>query len=107
MPTVNELHPRTGKARSQVELFRLEKEARLSVLGTEPRGGKCPTCGQTAVIFNCHAFGDPARPIVGLCKSCAIDRAGGEEKVLVRESASGLLETWRQNRRQNRRGNWR
>lgn len=66
----------------------------LSVLNTERGAQICPCCGKCGIVFNVHCFKEARSPIVELCKACTIQRAGGEERVWVKESARGLIDTW-------------
>lgn len=86
-PDVNALH----RAR--------EKEITLTVISDNPGNTDCQKCGERGLTFNCHLFREPpAGKIEQLCKSCAIERAGGEAKLHVR-TGEYLARKWAQNAR--------
>lgn len=66
----------------------------LTVISPSQRDEPCQTCGETRLLFHCHCFREPLRPIADLCKSCTIRRADGEEHVWLKTTSKGLREVW-------------
>jgi hypothetical protein len=60
----------------------IEKEMALAVISSDPEPHRCPVCGEKRLIFQCRVFA--SRQIEARCKECAIQRAGGPEKIWVR-----------------------
>jgi hypothetical protein len=73
-----------------------EKSVNLTVVNNESRKGACPACGSVSILFNCQLFREEHRPIACFCKSCAVARAGGEEKIWVRSDIF-LRRRWERN----------
>lgn len=65
----------------------IEKHIELTVVWADSSLSKCPICGDRRLIFHSHLFRENPRQIADLCKSCTIQRAGGEERLFVREEA--------------------
>jgi hypothetical protein len=74
----------------------IEKGVNLTVIADEPGKAICQKCGKSGLTFNCHLFREGK--IEGLCKPCAIERAGGADKVWVR-TGEYLRRKWDQNAR--------
>ena len=71
----------------------------VSVVGLESARTPCRICGATGAIYTVHCWREEARPIVALCKNCAVERANGVERVYVRTDRRGLLGSWQSNKR--------
>ena len=83
------------------QMRELEKSKTLTVIDDNPGNTLCQKCGERGLTFCCHLFREPpAGKIEELCKPCAIQRAGGEEKVYVR-SGEYLRRKWDAGKRGN------
>lgn len=100
--TANDAYPQSGR---YAELKRREKEIRITVLNVSASASdRCGDCGADGLLFHCHCYQEPDRPIRDLCRSCAITRAGAEERIWLRDDRPGLREVWRENRRRRATG---
>lgn len=57
----------------------------LTVVSAAERTQLCPGCHERRIVFHCHVFRE--RKVEDRCKACAIERAGGEEKIFVKTAA--------------------
>jgi hypothetical protein len=67
----------------------------MSVLDVADRGTACHSCGEAQLVFIVHCINEELRPVAALCKSCAVERAGGEARVWVRSDRGTLRQTWK------------
>jgi hypothetical protein len=99
MPTANELNP---SAKSNADYRRIEQTVNLTVVNVvsvDDGNSRCLSCATAGTLFHCHLFRQDGRPIVTLCKECAIGAAGGEEHVWLKTLSKGLDKTWEGQRR--------
>lgn len=77
------------------------QEAALTVCVLDAVEGKrhCADCKREGLLFFVQLIREPFRPIVALCKRCAIQRAEGEEQVYVRDAIGPWLRKWWRNNR--------
>jgi hypothetical protein len=71
----------------------------ITILDTEDPGTPCRSCGSTGVVYTCHCWREPERPLFALCKGCAERRAGGPDAIAVRSDRLGLLAGWQRGER--------
>jgi hypothetical protein len=76
-----------------------ERNYTVTVIDVEDAGTPCRCCGESGMVFSVHCWREENRPIVALCKACAMDRAGGEARVAFRSDRDGLLTRWQANAR--------
>src|SRR5205085_12679071 len=77
-------------------------EVRLTVISYAPwadKGARCGDCGNAGLVFHCHCFEEPGRPVRDLCKKCAIERAGSEDRIWLRTTCRSLPSFWEDNSR--------
>ena len=85
---------------------RRSQQATLAVCVLDAASPKtrCAACKGEGLVFLVQVVSEPWRPIVALCKTCAIQRAAGEERVYVRElPGPWLRKFWKTNRREAKR----
>jgi len=75
----------------QQQFREAEAKVNVSVIDTVDSAGSCPVCGERRLVFYVHLFREENRPIAALCKACTIARAGGGEKVYVKEAPGPWL----------------
>jgi hypothetical protein len=75
----------------------------LSVISYEKRDGRCPSCGETGLIYVCHGFGldwPETQKIQHRCRPCAERDAGGPDRIWVKTTFPGLRQVWKTGRRE-------
>ena len=71
----------------------------LSVIDATEGRARCADCKGDGLCFLVHMFKELGRPIIMLCRACTVKRAGGEEKVYVREAIGPWLRKfWKANK---------